>query len=230
MLFLLALLLVLSLILGPQLWIRWVMRKHDSPVASMPGTGGELAQHLIDRFEIHGVTVETTPQGDHYDPANRAVRLSDEVFHGRSVTAVAVAAHEVGHAIQYHRQEAITRLRQRYLPLATTIQRLAVTLLFAIPLVVAIFRVPHAALLTAVIGVAAMLVAVLIQLVILPLEWDASFNKAMPILIKGNYLPPEQHDAARQVLKAAALTYVAAALMDMLRLGRWLAILKGSIR
>jgi len=83
MLFLLALLLVLSLILGPQLWIRWVMRKHDSPVASMPGTGGELAQHLIDRFEIHGVTVEPTPQGDHYDPANRAVRLSDEVFTAR---------------------------------------------------------------------------------------------------------------------------------------------------
>lgn len=230
MLFVIAPILILLLIFAPHLWIRHVMKKHGAPDSDMPGTGGELAQHLINRFELSDVIVEPTDEGDHYSPSEKAVRLSRDVFDGRSVTAVAVAAHEVGHAIQYHRQEAITELRHRYSPVALMIQKLAVGFLFAIPLVVAIFKVPHAALLTALIGVVAMLASVLIQFIILPMEWDASFNKAMPILVKGEYIQKHQFEAANRVLKAAAFTYVAAALLDILRLGRWLMILKSAIR
>lgn len=230
MLFIVVPILLALLIFGPHLWIRRVMRIHGLPLADMPGTGGELAKHLINRYELAGVTVEPTEIGDHYSPADKAVRLSEDIFHGRSITAIAVAAHEVGHAIQYHRQEAITHLRQRYLPVANVVQKLAVGFLMAIPLVVAIFKVPHVALLTALMGVAAMLASVLIQFIILPMEWDASFNKALPILVKGDYIRQDQYDAAQSVLKAAAFTYVAAALMDILRLGRWLAILKGTLR
>ncbi|MBD3639550.1 MAG: zinc metallopeptidase [Marinobacter sp.] len=230
MLFVITSVLILLLVYGPHLWIRHVMKKHGAPDAGMPGTGGELAQHLINRFELSDVVVELTDEGDHYSPSEKAVRLSRSVFDGRSITAVAVAAHEVGHAIQYHREEAITTLRQRYLPAAMIVQKIAVGFLFAIPLVVAIFKVPHVALLTALIGVLAMLASVLIQFVILPMEWDASFNKAMPILVTGEYIRKHQYDAVNSVLRAAAFTYVAAALMDILRLGRWLMILRSAIR
>ena len=91
-------------------------------------------------------------------------------------------------------------------------------------------KVPHAALLTAAVGVVGMLTSVLVQLIVLPLEWDASFNKALPILINGHYINEEQESAVKSVLRAAAFTYVASALADMLRLWRWLAILRGSIR
>lgn len=80
------------------------------------------------------------------------------------------------------------------------------------------------------VGVLGMFTAVLVQLIVLPLEWDASFNKALPILINGQYINTEQELAVKSVLRAAAFTYVASALADMLRLWRWLAILRGSIR
>ncbi len=228
--YILALLIILLLVYGPNLWIRYVMRKHGDTLQDLPGTGGELAQHLIKRFELKDVAVEATDAGDHYDPRDKRVRLSADNLNGRSLTAVAVAAHEVGHAIQYHRQENITHLRQRFSPLAMVIQKIAVGILFAAPIIAAIFKVPQVALVTALAGVVAMLASVCIQFIILPMEWDASFNKALPILVKGEYIKPEHYPAARSVLKAAAFTYVAAALLDIVRFGRWLAILRGAIR
>ena len=95
-------------IYAPQLWIRYTMRRFGKDIPAMPGTGGELAQHLVDRFELSGVTVETTEEGqDHFDPSTPAVRLSPSIYEGKSLTAVAVATHEVGHAIQFHRQEFV---------------------------------------------------------------------------------------------------------------------------
>ncbi|GAA3952115.1 zinc metallopeptidase [Allohahella marinimesophila] len=230
MLFVLVFIFVLLLIYGPHLWIRHVMARHGGTLDELPGTGGELARHLIERFGLGDVEVEATDAGDHYDSVARKVRLSPDIMNGRSLTAVAVAAHEVGHAIQYHRQERITHLRQHYSPLAMTIQKIAIGILIAAPLLAAIFHLPQIALVTVLAGVLAMLASVLIQMIILPMEWDASFNKALPILMEGEYLAPDQYPAAKSVLRAAALTYVAAALVDMLRFGRWLAILRAAIR
>ena len=127
-------------------------------------------------------------------------------------------------------KEKITHLRNRYTPLAKMIEKVSIGILFSLPLITAIFKVPHIVLLTASIGVLGMLSAVLVQLIVLPLEWDASFNKALPILIEGRYITQAQEAAVKSVLRAAAFTYVAAALADMLRLWRWLAILRGAIR
>lgn len=231
MIIILALIFLCLLVYGPQLWIKHVMKKHGVALNSLPGTGGELAQHLIKQFELKGVEAEqTTPNSDHYDDTDKKVRLSPSIFNGRSLTAIAVAAHEVGHAIQFYRNEKITHLRKRYTPLARMIEKISIGILFSIPLITVIFKVPHVALLTALIGVLGMFSAVLVQLIILPLEWDASFNKALPILIEGNYINHKQEAAVKSVLRAAAFTYVAAALADMLRLWRWLAILRGAIR
>ncbi|WP_020408364.1 zinc metallopeptidase [Hahella ganghwensis] len=231
MIYILVFTILLLLIAGPRLWIRHVLKKYGDPMPSLPGTGGELADHLIKRFQLEGVKVEKTESGnDHYSPSEKRVRLSPEFYEGRSLTAVAVAAHEVGHAIQYHRRETITHLRDRYTPMAMRIQQMGTVILIASPLVLAIVHIPQLALLTVLAGVIAMLASALMQLIILPMEWDASFNKAMPILFQGEYLSRHHQPAVKKILTAAALTYFAGALVEVFQLWRWLAILKGIFR
>lgn len=192
----------------------------------MPGTGGELARHLVRKFNLNDVTVEVTEQGDHYDPITRAVRLSKENYDGKSLTAVAVAAHEVGHAIQHHQGNAMFLWRGKLVGFAQQAQKLGAIAMFAIPVVMGIARAPSAGLFMFLIGILSMGVSTLVHLVTLPVEWDASFNKALPILREGRYIPASDEHAVKKVLKAAALTYLAGSLMSLLNLGRWIAILR----
>ncbi len=224
-------LLLIACIAGPSLWVKYVLKKYSATLEGAPGTGGELARHLIDKYQLVGVSVEQTePWSDHYDPAEKKVRLSPAVYAGKSLTAIAVAAHEVGHALQYARNDKITRLREAWAPLTVQVQRLGTAVIMLAPIVLAVFHVPHAALLTAVMGVLTMLVGACMQLIVLPMEWDASFNKALPILVKGQYVPEVYQSRIRTILTAAALTYFAAALIQVLQLWRWLAVLRGVIR
>ncbi|MFC1685115.1 zinc metallopeptidase [Pseudomonadota bacterium] len=218
---------LILLIYAPNLWVRYTLKRYSRAINEMPGTGGELATHLVKRFGLEGVKVETTePMKDHFHPGDNAVRLSPDIFNGKSLTAVAVAAHEVGHAIQFNREEPVSQLRGRYLNKAYMIQRVGAGILMLIPVITIIFRVPHAALLTAAIGIITMLASVLMYVAILPEEFDASFNKALPILVEGEYIDESQIKSVRRILKACAYTYVAAALADILRLWRWLAIMR----
>src|SRR5258708_13177383 len=98
-------LLVRAVVCGPQLWIRRVLAQHGGERADFPGTGAELARHLLDEAGLQAVPVEKTDKGDHYDPGARAVRLLPQHYGGRSVSAVAVAAHEVSHPVQPPRGE-----------------------------------------------------------------------------------------------------------------------------
>ena len=224
--FLLIAALIAALVLGPQLWIRWVFFRYGSDQDGIPGTGAELAAHLIDRFGLEGVTVEQTePNHDHFDGQDGCVRLSPRNYHGRSLTAVAVAAHEVGHAIQWHRKETVFRLRTRFIPLAVRLQRLGLLLLSLSPILGIVTRSPAGLALPVFGGVMAALCGAATYLIVLPEEWDASFNKAMPILIDGEYITEAQQSATRTILKAAALTYAAAALASVLQVWRWLPLI-----
>ena len=98
-------LLVLAVVFGPQLWIRRVLAQHGGERPDFPGTGAELARHLLDEAGLQAVPVEETDKGDHYDPQTRTVRLLPQHHDGRSVAAVAIAAHEVSHAVQHARGE-----------------------------------------------------------------------------------------------------------------------------
>ena len=221
-------LIVLFIIIFPSFWIKRTIKKHASNNPDMPGTGAEFAEHLIKRFNLEGVNVEkTTPNNDHYSSQEKVVRLSPENFDGKSVSAVTIAAHEVGHAIQYHLNEPITKLRQKYTPLAMIIEKLSIALISLCPILIAIFKIPQIGLLSVFAGILALVVSILIQLIILPMEWDASFNKAFPIIKQGNYLPDAQLPAVKKILRAAAMTYVASTLSSILSIWRWLAILKG---
>jgi len=219
--------LLLVLIYAPSLLVRHTLRKYSVDLSSIPGTGAELARHLIDRFKLNGVNVEETqPDNDHYDPTANCVRLSPNVFHGRSLTAVAVAAHEVGHAIQFTRNEEISQLRKIYIPRAYLLRRIGIGIMGIMPIVGAIIHVPQVMLITLFIGVVTMLAGAAMYLIILPEEWDASFNKAFPILVEGNYIHSDQTKAIKHILGAAAMTYFAAALADVLSIWRWIAILR----
>ena len=94
------LLLIAILIFGPGLWVRRVLERYSAPEDRYSGTGAQLARHLLNKHGLESVAVERTAEGDHYDPQDKAVRLTDDKFDGRSLTAITVAAHEVGHALQ----------------------------------------------------------------------------------------------------------------------------------
>ena len=207
---------------APSLWIRSRMRRHGAERPDLPGTGAELAEHLVARFGLEGVTVERTdPLRDHYDPGARAVRLSPAHHDGRSLAAVAVAAHEVGHAIQYARDEPVTRLRRRWGPVAAGATRAGVVALALLPVAGLVTRSPGAVVAIVAISVALQLLGALAHAIVLPMEWDASFAKALPLLVEGEYLDEADLPAVREVLRAAALTYVARALSDLVNIGRW---------
>ena len=216
--------LLVALIFGPQFWIKWVMEKHAEEQPEFPGTGGELARHLLDKAGLEAVKLERIEGGDHYSPEEKALRLSARNFDGKSVTAVAVAAHEVGHALQHKDNYAPLMLRQRLAKTCITIERTGGLLLMATPVVFALTRSPVVLLAELVLGLGILASTVVIHIFTLPAEFDASFKRALPIL--ENYLRPEDMPGARQVLKAAAFTYVASALVSILNIARWLRILR----
>lgn len=219
--------LFLALAFLPQIWVKYVMNRHHKEDPSIPGSGADLARHLITRFELDGIKVEQTQSGgDHFDPQARAVRLSPENYEGHSLTAVAVAAHEVGHAIQYHRNEPIFQLRRKYIPRAVMLNKIGVALMWSIPFAGLILRTPLAMGMLLAASIVLQLMGAMAYLIVLPEEWDASFNKAMPILIQGEYIDRRQQGSVRQVLRAAALTYFAAALANIFNIGRWLMVLR----
>jgi len=215
----------LLLVFMPTLWVRWVMHRYSADLPDLPGTGGELAQHLIEQLGLEGVGVETSDIGDHYDPENRMVRLTEGNWSGKSLTAVAVAAHEVGHAIQHHQNDARLNARTKLIPIVTVLGQLSVGVLTVAPIVGLLTRHPAPTLLIAGIGLSGLLFRMLLHLVTLPTEWDASFGKALPVLTEGKYISSEQEKIVRRVLGAAALTYFAAALADAFNLFRWAALL-----
>ena len=210
---------LLLLISLPAWWVRTVLKRYNGERDDFPGTGGDMARHLLMKHEIAGVGVESSQMGDHYDGQAKMVRLTPDKLDGKSLTAVVVAAHEVGHALQDHRKESMFRTRTAMAYIAMALQRIAPVALMLAPLLA--FITPAASRWSIGLSIAAMLSSTLLHLVTLPLEWDASFNKALPMLHQGDYLAEEDMQRAKQILRAAAFTYVAGSLMSLLNVARW---------
>ena len=225
-LMLLFLAMVLGLALLPQMWVRKVVAAHSVDRPDIPGTGGEFARHLLDGMQLGHVKVEETSLGDHYDPDAKAVRLAPERFRGRSLAALVIAAHETGHAMQDATQYAPLQARTRLAKRAMWMEKVGAVVMLAAPIMMVLARGPHILLIEFAAGAAILGMSLMLHAYTLPVEFDASFRRALPLLKAGRYIPDRDLPAARRLLRAAAFTYVAAAGMSLLNVMRWLRVLR----
>ncbi len=209
------LLLIPALVLAmyAQFKIRSTYARYDKVSAQSGMTGAEAARQILRHEGIHDVQVEEVEGflSDHYDPRTRVVRLSGGVYRGTSLAAVGVAAHETGHAIQHARAYMPLRLRTAFFPMAN------IGTMAAFPLFLLGMFMSFPVLMD--IGIIFFTAAVIFQFVTLPVEYNAS-TRALALLTDAGVCTRDEVPAASRVLRAAGLTYMAAAAMALLQLIR----------
>ncbi|MDD4797425.1 MAG: zinc metallopeptidase [Eubacteriales bacterium] len=186
-------------------------------------TGAEAARRVLDSNGLYDVAIEAV-QGrlsDHYDPRARVLRLSSAVYGSSSLAALGIAVHEVGHALQHAQGYKPLALRSTLVPLASVGSSLSWPI-FLLGLVLSIRPLLY-------VGIIAFALAVVFQLITLPVEFNASL-RALTLLNDGGYLTQSEQAGTRKVLRAAAMTYVAAALASILQLLRLLMLAGGGRR
>ncbi len=196
--------------------------KRYSKIRAQSGiTGAEAARGILNSNGLYDVRVEPVrgKLSDHYDPRTRIIRLSEDVYQGSSLSAIAVAAHETGHALQHASGYFPMQLRSSFVPVANIGSGAAPFLIIA-----GLFVPTYGWLLE--LGIFAFAFAVLFQVITLPVEYNAS-SRAMSLLQEGRMIVSDEVRGARSVLNAAALTYVAAALAAVLQLVRLMLIARG---
>lgn len=216
--------LIPPLILGfvVQAWLKKTVARNMQVEVASGLTGADVARRILDQNGLHAVPVEVSPGGplsDHYDPRKRSVHLSEPVYAGRAVASTAIAAHEVGHAIQHEKAYAPFRARSAMWPVVAFASN-AWLFLLMIGLFAQIFGL---------IGIALVLyaVVVLFQLVTLPVEFDAS-RRALVQVRELGLVTQGESGGARKVLTAAALTYVAGALAALSQLAYYALVFLGN--
>lgn len=200
----------------PGLWIQRVLDKHAVERPDIPATGAVFAREALDRLGLTHVKVEPTELGNHYDPDAKAVRLELRFMNGKSLSGIVVAAHEIGHAMQHAMALPMFERRLKLARRAHMFQTVAAAFLFAAPLLVLIGKTPAALIINVVGIVGSLLMSIAVQVTTLPVEFDASFKRALPLLKEGAFIDDRDMPAARNVLKAAAYTYIASLLRTLI--------------
>ena len=218
--FLIYFILLLIIPIYAQMKVQRAYKKYSQVPASNGYTGAEVARKLLDENGLYNIRVEETHGvlSDHYDPTNKVVRLSSSNYHGHSLAGTAVAAHEVGHAIQDKEDYSFMRIRHKLVPVANIGSNFSWILILAGMLL--------GSLNLAWLGVLFMGAAVLFQFVTLPVEFNAS-NRAMKQVVALGVIGANEEKETKKVLDAAALTYVAAAAVAVLELLRFVFMLTG---
>ncbi|MCZ7590063.1 MAG: zinc metallopeptidase [Gaiella sp.] len=202
-----------------QAWLKKTVAANMQVAVGNGLTGADIARQILDRNGLHDVPVDASPSGplsDHYDPRKKSVHLSEPVYAGRSIASTAIAAHEVGHAIQHEKAYGPFRVRSAMWPAVAFASQAWLFLLM-----IGLFAQIAGLMTFAVILYA---VVVLFQLVTLPVEFDASRRAMAQISDLGLVSTGESH-GARKVLTAAAMTYVAGALAALSQLAYWLLVI-----
>lgn len=212
------------LCLGASAHVNSVMRKYSRQPGSSGLTGAEAARQILNSEGLFQVQVECLRQesGDHYDPRTNTVRLSYSNYNGTSVTAVSVAAHECGHAIQHAKGYRPLDFRTALVPVVNIGSSLGLPLIL-----VGVLLSWNNVLIQ--IGIWAFSLSVLFQLVTLPVELNAS-SRAIAKISESGLLSVEENTGCKKVLGAAAMTYVAAAASSILQLLRLILLFGGNRR
>ncbi len=203
--------------LWAQFKVKGNFKKWSQVEAHSGKTGAEIARSILDDNGLHNIPVEPVrgTLTDHYDPVSKVVRLSEPVYYGDSIASVSVAAHEVGHAVQHKQSYGALALRHRMFPLVNLTSGVAPFLLLGG------FLLNQFSLIG--IGIVLFSFAVFFQLVTLPVEFNAS-SRAKRYLVTEGFIRNEEERGVNKVLNAAALTYVAAALISLLELLKFIMI------
>jgi uncharacterized protein len=200
----------------PFIWIERIIEQNATERADIPYTGAEFARRALDAMKLNHVRVEVTELGNHYDPDAKAVRLESRLYNGHSLSAVTIAAHEVGHAMQDAMALPMFVRRQKVIQSTRILSWIAQASLFAAPIMLLLGRGPAFLVLNLIGFVGSALISIAVQVTTLPVEFDASFKRAMPLLEKGRFIEQRDMPAARRLLKAAAYTYVAGLLRTLI--------------
>ncbi|WP_408608653.1 zinc metallopeptidase [Exiguobacterium flavidum] len=189
-----------------QMRVRSTYKKFKEVPIESGVTGAQVADFIMKQNGIHDVAIEPVrgTMTDHYDPTNKVVRLSEDVYYGSTVSSASIAAHEIGHVIQDASGYGMMRLRHRIAPVASITSNLSFPLLLG-GMLLGMTGLAQ-------IGVILMLGAVIFQLITLPVEFDAS-KRAMAELSSHGIITANEERGSRRVLNAAAWTYVAATLV-----------------
>ena len=221
--------LVSLLFLGISFIVSMILKSKFTKYSKLPLSNGmsgrEIAEKMLRENGIYDVKV-TSVNGflsDHYNPGNKTVNLSPEVYEGRSVAAAAVAAHECGHAVQHARAYKPLTLRSRLVPIVQVSSNLVNLVLLAGMIVLATSRNPTVLL----VGIILMGITVLFTLITLPVEFDAS-NRALAWLNHTNVTNAQEYPKAKDALKWAATTYVVAALAAVVQLIQYIMLYMGA--
>ncbi len=223
-----SIIIVSFLFLGISMLVSLVLKGKFSKYSKVPLrnglTGREIAEKMLRENGIHDVKV-TSVNGflsDHYNPANRTVNLSPDVYNGRSVAAAAVAAHECGHAVQHATAYQWLTLRSKLVPAVQITSNLVNWVLL-----VGVIMAASGNTTVLLVGIVLMAVTVLFTLITLPVEFDAS-KRALAWLNQTNVTASDEYPKAKDALKWAAMTYVVAALAAVVTLVQYVLLYLGS--
>ena len=201
----------------PSLWVNYILKKYNKILPDMPFTGRELGNKILEEQKLNNVSINPIKQLDHYNPIDKKIHISDDKLNKKSITSIAVVAHEIGHAIQDKENYKPLKLRQSLIERTMIFQRIgSFLLIIGLPSIFAFTKSPFITFIAALVIMGCLTTNVLIHLITLPVEFDASFKRALPILTK--YVPRENMYQCKSVLRAAALTYLAQSIVSIFRL------------
>ena len=204
------------LVFLPSLWVNYVLKKFNVTFSDMPFTGKELGKIILEEHNINNVSINSIKQLDHYNPIDKKIHISEDKINKKSITSISVVAHEIGHAIQDKYNYKPLKLRQTLIEKTSILQRIgSFLLIIGLPSIFAFTKSPFITLLAGIIIMGCLSTNVLIHLVTLPVEFDAS-KRALKILEK--YVPKQNIKQCRAVLTAAAFTYLAQSIVSIFRL------------
>ena len=210
------LIVLFSISILPVVWINYVFKKNDEILPNMPFNGIEFGNQLIKELELKDVCLEKTLIGDHYDLDQRKVKVGEDRLRKKSLTSISIICHEIGHAIQHAENYTPLITRTKLVKNTLWINKIAFAIIYVgLPIIFATGYLPLIKVCILLV-LLSLFIGVVIHLVTLEVELDASFNKAMPIIQKK--IPEVYHDSCRSILRAAAFTYVVGVFKNLISL------------
>ncbi len=211
----------------PKVWLNFAMKSNDKELENMPFNAEEFGQLILEENNLKNVIIEETSLVDHYDLNDKTVRVQEGRLAKKSLTSIAIVCHEIGHAIQHAEGYGPLIKRTNIVEKTQWLSKVGGVILYSgLPLILATgsFGFIKVCLILVLISV---LLGVFVHLITLEVEIDASFNRAMPILQQK--IPSEYHAQCKNVLNAAAFTYIVGALTSFLSL-RYIWLLLSRVR